>query len=103
MLPVKFGFTPALLEQHAKKHLSMLSVCWDTRDFYTIPQVGILKDQSSHAPNQTNKQTNKRFPEILFSFGSMCSVVRVCATDVASENWIHSRATGAARKKTMNE
>ena len=33
----------------------------------------------------------------------MCSAVRVCATDVASENWIHSRATGAARKKTMNE
>ena len=29
----------------------------------------------------------------------MCSAVRVCATDVASENWIHSRATGAARKK----
>ena len=29
----------------------------------------------------------------------MCSAVRVCATDVASENWIHSCTTGAVRKK----
>ena len=36
---------------------------------------------------------------------SAAVAVRVCATDVASENWIHSRATGAARKKKlwMNE
>ena len=85
-----------------KKKLSMFAICWDTRDFCTIPQIGILIGQSSCTPDQTNKG----FPEILFSFWSMCSTVRACATDVASENWIHSRATGAARKKNyewMNE
>ena len=101
-----FLFTPSLslcgLTGAARKKTINVCHLLGTTDFCTIPQIGILIGQSSRTPDQTNKG----FPEILFSFWSMCSTVRACATDVASENWIHSRATGAARKKNyewMNE